>query len=202
MESDKILEGFKKVEVTHLVRYIRFIGDGDSSVYPILLQYGTVASLKWSALSMQMLPSITGKLAANNASYKGRLTEKTRKRLTSAARCAIKMRSKKQDKIKGLALLKKDLMALTIVSDIALIVAQISIKLLEVHMLTVVVWRMKKVQLKAQVTTTYMVSLFGETCKQWIHLGDGVCRTRKLIHLGDGGVSYKKVNLGTLVICY
>ena len=29
MESDIILEGFKKAEATHEVRYLRFIGDGD-----------------------------------------------------------------------------------------------------------------------------------------------------------------------------
>ena len=33
MESDIILEGFKQSEEVHGVRYIRFIGDGDSSVY-------------------------------------------------------------------------------------------------------------------------------------------------------------------------
>lgn len=44
------------------------------------------------------------------AVYKGKggLTEKMRKRLTSSARCAIKMRSK-EDKSKALTLLKKDL---------------------------------------------------------------------------------------------
>ena len=37
METDIILEGFKKAEQTHGLRYIHFIGDGDSSVYLTLL---------------------------------------------------------------------------------------------------------------------------------------------------------------------
>ena len=40
---------------------------------------------------------------------KGGLTEKMRKRLTSSARCAIKMCSREEDKSKALTLLKKDL---------------------------------------------------------------------------------------------
>ena len=51
------------------------------------------------------------KLAANNPIYKGKggLTEKMQKRLTSSARCAIKMRSQERNKIKGLALIQRDL---------------------------------------------------------------------------------------------
>jgi len=37
METDIILEGFKRAEKDHGVRYTRFIGDGDSSVYPMLI---------------------------------------------------------------------------------------------------------------------------------------------------------------------
>lgn len=37
METDIILEGFQAAEKTHGVRYRQFVGDGDSSVYPILL---------------------------------------------------------------------------------------------------------------------------------------------------------------------
>ena len=40
---------------------------------------------------------------------KGGLTEKMRKRLTCSARCAIKMRSREEDKSKALTLLKRDL---------------------------------------------------------------------------------------------
>ncbi len=46
-----------------------------------------------------------------NSSYKGNggLTLKMRKRLVSAARCAIRMRSKETDKTKALVSLRKDL---------------------------------------------------------------------------------------------
>ena len=37
MESDIILESFLAAEKQHGVRYINFIGDGDSSVYPTLV---------------------------------------------------------------------------------------------------------------------------------------------------------------------
>ena len=42
MEADIILEGFCKCYEQHGVRYIEFIGDGDSSVYPTL-----ISSLPW-----------------------------------------------------------------------------------------------------------------------------------------------------------
>ena len=38
METDIILEGFLEAERVHGVRYTKFVGDGDSSVYPTLLQ--------------------------------------------------------------------------------------------------------------------------------------------------------------------
>ena len=37
METDILLEGFRQAVQQHGVRYIRFIGDGDSSVYPALI---------------------------------------------------------------------------------------------------------------------------------------------------------------------
>ncbi len=37
METDILVEGFKEAESKHRLRYIQFIGDGDSSVYPTLL---------------------------------------------------------------------------------------------------------------------------------------------------------------------
>ena len=38
METDIILEGFLQAEKKHGVHYLRFVGDGDSSVYPTLLE--------------------------------------------------------------------------------------------------------------------------------------------------------------------
>ena len=51
------------------------------------------------------------KLASENAEYRGKggLTTKMRKRLTSAARCAIKMRSKESDQAKAIKQLEQDL---------------------------------------------------------------------------------------------
>ena len=51
------------------------------------------------------------KLVQDKPSYKGRggLTQKMRHRLTSAARCAIKMRSKEPDITKAVKLLERDL---------------------------------------------------------------------------------------------
>ncbi len=37
MESDIILDGFLQAEKTHGVRYTKFVGDGDSSVYSTLI---------------------------------------------------------------------------------------------------------------------------------------------------------------------
>ena len=50
------------------------------------------------------------KLVKTNSSYKGSggLTVKMRKRLVSAARCAIRMRSKENNRVQALALLRKD----------------------------------------------------------------------------------------------
>ena len=38
METDIIIDGFKKVESKQGVRYMRFVGDGDSSVNPASLE--------------------------------------------------------------------------------------------------------------------------------------------------------------------
>ncbi len=38
MEADIILEGFLEAEKVHGVWYMKFVGDGDSSVYPTLIQ--------------------------------------------------------------------------------------------------------------------------------------------------------------------
>ena len=38
METSIIVEGFLQAEKVHGVRYMQFIGDGDSSVYPSLMQ--------------------------------------------------------------------------------------------------------------------------------------------------------------------
>ena len=51
------------------------------------------------------------RLVQENSSYKGRggLTTKVRKRLVSAARCAIRMRSQETDRKKDVKMLERDL---------------------------------------------------------------------------------------------
>ena len=109
MESDIILEGFKEAKETHEVRYLRFIGDGDSSVYPTLLQrvpvWGRyIIKMECANHACKCYRASLEKLAANNAKYKGKggLTEKMRRQLTSAARCAIKCGVRRKIKQKDL----------------------------------------------------------------------------------------------------
>lgn len=116
MEPDVILEGFKQAEKVHGVRYKRFVGDGDSSVYPTLIDsvpvWGRyIEKIECANHSCKCYRSALEKLVQEKPSYKGRggLTKKMRCRLTSAARSAIKMRSKEPDKAKAIKLLEHDL---------------------------------------------------------------------------------------------
>ena len=116
METDTILEGFLEAERVHGVRYTKFIGDGDSSVYPTLLQsvpgWGhTIEKLECANHACKCYRGALERLVQDNPSYKGSggLTAKMRKRLVSSARCAIKMRSREPDPKKALEQLKKDL---------------------------------------------------------------------------------------------
>ena len=79
MESDIILEGFKQAESKHGVRYLRFIGDGDSSVYPTLIQYVPVwgrfiTKMECANYACKYYRGSLEKLVANNPSYKGKST--------------------------------------------------------------------------------------------------------------------------------
>lgn len=115
MESDILLEGFMAAERVHGVRYTRFIGDGDSSVHSTLLQgvpgWGyAISKLECANHICKCYRGALEKLVQENRSYKGSggLTEKMRKRLVSAARCAIRMRSKEPDRKKAVKLLERD----------------------------------------------------------------------------------------------
>lgn len=117
MESDIILEGFNEAEATHGVRYMNFVGDGDSSVYSTLIQcvpgWGRyIEKMECANHSCKCYRSALEKLVQEKPQYKGKggLTEKMRRRLTSAARCAIKMRSKEPDIAKAAKKLEKDLL--------------------------------------------------------------------------------------------
>ena len=100
METQAILEGFQQSEQVHGLRYTSFIGDGDSSVYPTLIQevpnYGrAIKKLECANHACKCYRSSLEQLVQLNPRYKGKggLTLQMRKKLTSAARCAIKMRS-------------------------------------------------------------------------------------------------------------
>ena len=118
METDIILEGFKQTEQVHVigVRYTHFIGDGDSSVYPTLIQnvpgWGhTIKKLECANHACKCYRGGLEKLVQENSSYKGKggFTQKMRRRLTGAARCAIRMCSKESDTSQALRSLEKDL---------------------------------------------------------------------------------------------
>lgn len=117
METDILLEGFQKAEEMHGVRYMRFIGDGDSSVYPTLLNSVTgwgrdIKKMECANHCCKCYRSSLEKLASDNPAYKGSkggLTLPMRKRLAGAARAAIRMRSTESDRAKAIKLLEKDL---------------------------------------------------------------------------------------------
>ena len=110
------MEGFLEAETVHGVRYTQFIGDGDSSVHPTLIQNvpGWGNAIKKHECANHTCKCYRGaleQLVQNNPSYKGSggLTTKMRKRLVSAARCAIGIRSKELNTAQALISLRKDL---------------------------------------------------------------------------------------------
>ena len=116
METDIILEGFKNAERKYGLRYIRFVGDGDSSVHPTLIAevpvWGhAIRKVECANHATKCYRAALEKLVAEKPKYKGRgkLTEGMRKRLTGAARSAIKMRSSICDKKLAAELLRQDL---------------------------------------------------------------------------------------------
>ena len=116
METDIIVDGFRKCEEQHGLRYIEFIGDGDSSVYPNLISnipWGyAIKKLECANHAVKCYRSALENLVHNNPAYKGKgkLTESMRKRLTKVARSAIIMRSQEQDRPVAISKLQKDLM--------------------------------------------------------------------------------------------
>ena len=117
MEPDIIVEGFQNAEQQHGVRYIKFIGDGDSSVHAQLISgvkgWGyAIQKQECANHAVKCIRSSLEKLAKEKPQYKGRgkLTEQMRKRLASSVRCAIINRSKITDKKKAAHLLRKDIL--------------------------------------------------------------------------------------------
>ena len=91
METDIIVEGFKKCEQQHGIRYTTFIGDGNSSVYSSVIEsvpWGyCITKVECANHSLKCYRSALEKLVHDNPAYKGKgkLTENMRKRLTKAA---------------------------------------------------------------------------------------------------------------------
>ncbi|CAG2236224.1 unnamed protein product [Mytilus edulis] len=120
MEGDIILEGFREAEKKHGLRYMRLVGDGDSSVFARIREevpgWGRSVSKEECANHLcKCYRSNLEKLVTDNPLYKGKhhLTKNTRVRLVSALRCAIRVRSrdlkdKKTDKFNAIRKLKHD----------------------------------------------------------------------------------------------
>lgn len=71
METESILEGFRQSEQVHGLRYISFIGDGESSVYPTLLpevpNYGrAIKKLECANHACKCYRSVLEKLVQTN----------------------------------------------------------------------------------------------------------------------------------------
>ena len=115
METDIILEGFLKYETQHGLHYISFIGDGDSSVYPTLIlsvPWGyVITKIECANHCIKCYRTALEKLVHDNPSYKekGKLTESKCKQLTKAARSAIIMCSKENNRPEAIKKLQKDL---------------------------------------------------------------------------------------------
>ena len=99
MEADIIIEGFKNAD-NYGLRYINFVGDGDSSVHARILQdvpiWGRfVQKVECANHATKCLRSSLEKLVVDKPHYnKMKLLGKGQRiRLVTAVRCAIKMRS-------------------------------------------------------------------------------------------------------------
>ncbi len=76
METDILLEGFCAAESTHGVRYMRMVGDGDSSVYPTLLLsvpvWGRyIQKIECANHTCKCYRSGMERLAQDNSAYRG-----------------------------------------------------------------------------------------------------------------------------------
>ena len=100
METDIIISGFNVAEQMHGVRYMRVVGDGDSSVMTNIQQYvpiwgPMVSKVECANHSIKCYRNRLEKIVQDFPKYKGKgnLTQRAIKRLAVGARCAIKMHS-------------------------------------------------------------------------------------------------------------
>ena len=111
-----IVEGFKECEDKHSLRYMRLIADGDSSVFAriqcdVPVWGRDVTKLECANHAVKCLRSSLEKLVEQKPHYKGKgkMTQLVRVRLTTACRCAIKMRSEEADRKSALPKLQHDI---------------------------------------------------------------------------------------------
>ena len=116
METNIIVQGFKEAESKYGLRYTTFVGDGDSSLHPNLISgvpgWGhAITKSECANNAMKCYRGSLERLVQEKTHYKGKgkLTESMRKKLTKAARCAIKMRSAHSNKAEAVRLLREDL---------------------------------------------------------------------------------------------
>ena len=103
MESDIIVEGFKRSESMHGLRYMWMIGDGDSSVYLSVtmgVPYGRhIQKVECSNHAVKCYRGGLEKLAKDNASFRGRsaLTSSKIRQLAKGMKCAMAQHSTTKD---------------------------------------------------------------------------------------------------------
>ena len=99
MESDIVAEGFRLSERTHGIRYLKMVGDGDSSVMTKVREtvpYGTsVEKIECANHAVKCYRSRLELLVKDHPEFKGKggLTKRAILRLTVGARVAIKLHS-------------------------------------------------------------------------------------------------------------
>ena len=97
MESDIIAEGFRLSETTHEIRYLKVVGDGDSSVMAIIRQAVSNGSfVEKIECANHAVKCYRSRLANDRPQYRGKggLTKRAIQRLTVGDRIAIRMHSK------------------------------------------------------------------------------------------------------------
>ena len=99
MESDIVAEGFRLSEATHGLRFLKMVGDGDSSVMATIRQavpYGAyIEKIECANHAVKSYRSRLEELAKDNPQYRGKggLTKRAMQRLTVGARIAIRTHS-------------------------------------------------------------------------------------------------------------
>ncbi len=114
MEAAIFLNAFSQCEEVHGLRYMRVIGDGDSSTMPTLITQGPswcrdIVKKECANHSVKCLRSGLERLVEEKPQYKGkgRLTKLKMIKITSGVRCAIKMRTEEEGKIGRAKAVKK-----------------------------------------------------------------------------------------------